>query len=63
MVLPFSLYESSVARVFNCRDGIIASKLIMILIMFLSLSNFNSFNVFMIGSPDFALRFVKSSNS
>ena len=39
------------------------SKLIMILIMFLSLSNLNSFNVFMIGSPDFAPRSVKSSNS
>ena len=62
MGLLFSLYEISVARVFNCRDGIITSKLIIILIMFLSLSNFNSFNVFMIGSPDFAPRSVKSSN-
>ena len=44
MGLPFLLYEISVARVFNCRDGIITSKLIMILITFLSLSNFNSFN-------------------
>ena len=50
MGLPFSLYEISVARVFNYGNGIITSKLIMILIMFLSLS-VNSFNVLKIGLP------------